>query len=49
MRSEAIGFVTLSVFGMDFNPRTHVECDLRAEEVPIQAVNFNPRTHVECD
>ena len=33
----------------NFNPRTHVGCDLTLFLIPIFLVNFNPRTHVGCD
>ena len=33
----------------DFNPRTHVGCDLIREAIKIRSGDFNPRTHVGCD
>ena len=33
----------------DFNPRTHVGCDLRHSQHLPQGTYFNPRTHVGCD
>ena len=33
----------------DFNPRTHVGCDIRPDETAAHAKDFNPRTHVGCD
>ena len=33
----------------DFNPRTHVGCDLAGVHSPPHALYFNPRTHVGCD
>ena len=34
---------------LDFNSRTHVECDQRAEGSGQFQCDFNSRTHVECD
>ena len=42
----------LAVFSMvvgNFNPRTHVGCDLISNFFLIVIKNFNPRTHVGCD
>ena len=42
--------LNMAATASDFNPRTHVGCDLddvRAEDVGQR--NFNPRTHVGCD
>ena len=33
----------------NFNPRTHVGCDMLRISVPTLVLNFNPRTHVGCD
>ena len=33
----------------DFNPRTHVGCDLLSVQARITRDYFNPRTHVGCD
>ena len=33
----------------DFNPRTHVGCDLGPSSYLRVAPDFNPRTHVGCD
>ena len=33
----------------DFNPRTHVGCDITATVRHNMARDFNPRTHVGCD
>ena len=34
---------------IDFNPRTHEECDYRLKPRLIPHSYFNPRTHEECD
>ena len=34
---------------LDFNSRTHVECDYLIDLNRVRAYNFNSRTHVECD
>ena len=34
---------------INFNSRTHVECDERLLESGKLKQNFNSRTHVECD
>ena len=34
---------------MDFNSRTHVECDVLNFSRNAVAIHFNSRTHVECD
>ena len=34
---------------LDFNPRTHKECDWRISSGPYRPPYFNPRTHKECD
>ena len=34
---------------MNFNPRTHGECDRSWIGVFVKPINFNPRTHGECD
>ena len=36
-------------FRQDFNPRTHVGCDLSESFDGSILENFNPRTHVGCD
>ena len=33
----------------NFNPRTHVGCDLSVCGVGVSPTDFNPRTHVGCD
>ena len=33
----------------NFNPRTHVGCDLPPFHLHLADSNFNPRTHVGCD
>ncbi|MFU0826415.1 MAG: hypothetical protein ACFWTJ_02600 [Lachnoclostridium sp.] len=33
----------------DFNPRTHVGCDLPVQRLINAQSDFNPRTHVGCD
>ena len=33
----------------NFNPRTHVGCDLTIVSKVELSLNFNPRTHVGCD
>ena len=33
----------------DFNPRTHVGCDVSADIARHDIGDFNPRTHVGCD
>ena len=33
----------------NFNPRTHVGCDVAVFKVNVVKLNFNPRTHVGCD
>ena len=35
--------------GIDFNPRTHEECDLTPSYPCLPSAYFNPRTHEECD
>ena len=35
--------------GDDFNPRTHVGCDISFSNVFLSTMHFNPRTHVGCD
>ena len=39
----------LGIFKIDFNSRTHVECDAFARRIHGAANHFNSRTHVECD
>ena len=34
---------------LDFNPRTHVGCDIRKKDITPRTKYFNPRTHVGCD
>ena len=34
---------------INFNSRTHVECDLHSNGKTPFAADFNSRTHVECD
>ena len=34
---------------MNFNSRTHVECDNNGGTVMVTLGDFNSRTHVECD
>ena len=34
---------------LDFNPRTHEECDWMIQFKKCQTLYFNPRTHEECD
>ncbi|ADX69778.1 Hypothetical cytosolic protein [Lactobacillus helveticus H10] len=34
---------------IDFNPRTHKECDSRYAITKYGKSDFNPRTHKECD
>ena len=41
-----IGIVTAE---FNFNPRTHVGCDLLLLALVQFLGNFNPRTHVGCD
>ena len=43
MRPESSGPI------FNFNPRTHVGCDLRPARRYGRPLNFNPRTHVGCD
>ena len=33
----------------NFNPRTHVGCDLTVNNCFQSVIDFNPRTHVGCD
>ena len=33
----------------NFNPRTHVGCDLVGDDMRVCVRDFNPRTHVGCD
>ena len=40
---------TVSITGSDFNPRTHVGCDITVCRFTPNRWNFNPRTHVGCD
>ena len=37
------------VKNVDFNSRTHVECDAPVMREWCDYVDFNSRTHVECD
>ena len=34
---------------LDFNSRTHVECDKKKKRQKYRLLYFNSRTHVECD
>ena len=34
---------------VDFNPRTHMECDRNGLLITDRTTDFNPRTHMECD
>ena len=34
---------------IDFNPRTHIECDSKEGVFIPFMEDFNPRTHIECD
>ena len=34
---------------IDFNSRTHVECDQVGKNQSLYIIDFNSRTHVECD
>ena len=36
-------------YTLNFNPRTHVGCDLKPCHLLTMFSNFNPRTHVGCD
>jgi len=36
-------------YHLNFNPRTHIECDLASMISPSSVTYFNPRTHIECD
>ena len=36
-------------FYVNFNPRTHVGCDLSDTTINVNISDFNPRTHVGCD
>lgn len=42
---------TLDLCGLvlNFNPRTHVECDENGVALSACRRYFNPRTHIECD
>ena len=33
----------------NFNPRTHVGCDVYKDSLSLSSTHFNPRTHVGCD
>ena len=41
--------VLISAYFNDFNPRTHVGCDVSQGLGASDISNFNPRTHVGCD
>ena len=42
-------FVVADFSAIDFNSRTHVECDAYSCRASLTSANFNSRTHVECD
>ena len=37
------------MFNVNFNPRTHKECDRLSTNKQRRLYDFNPRTHKECD
>ena len=39
----------ITVTCYNFNPRTHVGCDIYLSELSNEGSDFNPRTHVGCD
>ena len=38
-----------ALIALNFNSRTHVECDAKTKLYELAKINFNSRTHVECD
>ena len=47
VRRPAVGVHTYAIF--NFNPRTHVGCDVSKKDITPRTEYFNPRTHVGCD
>ena len=38
-----------SVLAQNFNPRTHMGCDVNGDRRAVEIAHFNPRTHMGCD